>query len=145
MKGKHLSDEQKKHLSEINTGKKLSEKTKSKLSKTTKEYWKSLSEIDYKKMCTKISNSRKGCKISENQKEQIRKKLTGTKQSEETKKKKSETIKRHLYLEKVFCETDNKIFSSCKECSLFYNISCYKILSAIKNKTLIQGKKFRWL
>lgn len=145
MKGKHLSEETKKHLSEVNKGKKASEETKLKLSINSKNAWKNMSENNYKKRCENISKSLKGRKISDEQKEKIKKTLTGKKQSDYTKKKKSETINKHLYQDKVYCETDNKIFSSCKECSDFYKVSCYKILSAIRNNTELNGRKFKWV
>ena len=124
-----------------NKGKKLSEETKRKMS----ESHKGIKHSEEAKR--KISEAKKGIKYSDERNEKISEALKGKKLSEETKRKLSESMKGKNVGEKngmygkgkkVICITTGEIFNSQKDASNYYK--CNNISACCKGRLKSAGK-----
>ena len=136
------------------SGIKLSDETKLKMSESHKGRipWnkgKNFSKETRKKM----SESHKGIQSSEESKRKISEamkgKNKGIKLSEERKQKISEAHKGGKLSKKVICMTTGKIFNSCKEAAVYYNVARSNISACCRKKIqstgkLSDGTKLQW-
>ena len=163
--GKHLSDEIKKKISVANTGRIISDETRKKLSQTQSGenngmYGKHHSEESRMKMShtrQEMYNGEKnpmyGKHHSENTKEKIRQARLGKKDSDETRKKKSESKLggKHYASRAVFCIELNRYFGGISEAARETGVQqasisrCCKGEYGFAGKYPVTGEKLHWV